>query len=95
MAMNKRSRKKEADLNRLAKSIVDQAVTDEQVQQKAIAEGKNPAAVILGRLGGLKGGKARAMKLSADERIRIAKKAAQTRWIKYAEQDEKEGSDER
>ena len=70
------------DLNRLAKSIVDQATTDEQLQQKALEEGKNPAAVILGRLGGLKGGKARAVKLSAEERRQIAQKAAQSRWAK-------------
>jgi len=41
---------------------------------------KNPAAVALGRLGGLKGGKARAAKLSAKERKEIARKAAQARW---------------
>ena len=68
------------DLNRLAKSIVDQATTDEQLQEKAIEEGKNPAAVVLGRLGGLKGGKARAQKLSAEQRSEIAKKAAMIRW---------------
>jgi hypothetical protein len=70
------------DLNRLAKSIVDQATTDDQLQKKAIEEGKNPAAVILGRLGGLKGGKARARRLSAEQRSQIAKKAAQVRWQK-------------
>lgn len=68
------------DLNRLAKSIADQATTDEELQRKAIEEGKNPAAVLLGRLGGLKGGKARAQKLSAEERSEIAKKAAMIRW---------------
>ena len=68
------------DLNRLAKSIVDQVTTDEQLRAKAIEEGKNPAAVLLGRLGGLKGGKARAMKLSAEERKEIARKAAEARW---------------
>ena len=52
----------------------------EELQAKAIAEGKNPAAVMLGRLGGLKGGKARAEKLSAEERRNIAKKAAKVRW---------------
>ena len=41
---------------------------------------KNPAAVALGRLGGLKGGKARAEKLSAKKRTEIAKKAALARW---------------
>jgi len=78
--MHKRSRKKEVKLNRLAKSIVDQATTDEELQQKALEEGKNPAAVLLGRLGGLKGGKARASKLSAEQRAEIAKKAAEARW---------------
>ena len=43
---------------------------------------KNPAAVALGRLGGLKGGKARASKLSSKKRIAIAKKAALARWKK-------------
>jgi hypothetical protein len=41
---------------------------------------KNPAAVALGRLGGLKGGKARAAKLSPKQRSQIAKKAAAVRW---------------
>jgi len=68
------------DLNRLAKSIVDQATTDEGLLAKALEEGKNPAAVSLGRLGGLKGGKARAQKLSAEQRSEIAKKAAMIRW---------------
>lgn len=43
-------------------------------------DGKDPAAVALGRKGGLKGGKARAKKLSAKERSEIAKKAASARW---------------
>ena len=43
-------------------------------------DGKNPAAVALGRLGGLKGGKARAAKLSAEDRSEIARKAAIARW---------------
>ena len=77
--MPERSSKKPVDLNQLAKSIVDEATTEE-LQAKAIAEGKNPAAVALGRLGGLKGGKAREIKLSAKQRSEIAKKAANTRW---------------
>jgi hypothetical protein len=44
--------------------------------------GKNPAAVALGRLGGLKGGKARASMLSAEQRSEIAKNAAAARWHK-------------
>lgn len=43
-------------------------------------QAKNPAAVALGRLGGLKGGKARAAKLGAEERSRIAREAALRRW---------------
>jgi hypothetical protein len=46
---------------------------------------KNPHAVALGRMGGLKGGKARAEKLSPRKRKQIAKKAAQARWAKKAE----------
>jgi hypothetical protein len=45
-----------------------------------VAAGKDPAAVALGRKGGLKGGKARAEKLTPEQRSRIAKKAADTRW---------------
>ncbi len=48
--------------------------------RKATAGGKNPAAVALGRLGGLKGGKARAASLSPSARQAIAKKAAKARW---------------
>ena len=69
------------DTNHLAKSIVDE-VTTEELLQKAVEDGKNPAAVMLGRLGGLKGGKARAAKLSAKKRSEIAKKAANIRWQK-------------
>ncbi len=81
--MPKRSRK--ADINPLAKSIVDQGTGEQQAEDflaKAEAEGKNVAAVALGRLGGLKGGKARAKKLSAERRSEIAKKAAEARWQK-------------
>ena len=53
-----------------------------ELLQQAAEDGKNPAAVMLGRLGGLKGGKARARKLSAEKRSEIAKKAAQVRWSK-------------
>ena len=66
-------------MNLLAKSIVDDS-TSEKLLDKAVKDGKNPAAVYLGRLGGLKGGKARAIKLSAEQRSKIAKKAAKERW---------------
>jgi hypothetical protein len=81
MVMQKRPRKK-VDLNRLAKSIVNQTAADEELLVRALEEGKNLAAVSLGRLGGLKGGKARAEKLSPRERSEIAHKAATIRWAK-------------
>ncbi|TMH18409.1 MAG: hypothetical protein E6H59_01750 [Betaproteobacteria bacterium] len=76
--MPKRSRKAtKDDLNQLAAAIVSQAVGGQPMLK---IEGKNPAAVALGRLGGLKGGKARAESMSAKKRTEIAKKAAKARW---------------
>lgn len=80
-AMPDRSRKRPRDLNALAKSIVDDATSDEP-RPKPEKRVKNPAAVELGRMGGLKGGKARAEKLTAAQRSEIARKAAATRWSK-------------
>ncbi|MDA8395949.1 MAG: hypothetical protein M0T72_12090 [Candidatus Dormibacteraeota bacterium] len=68
--------RKPADLNRMAAAILEEA-TDEA---RDPYEGKNPAAVELGRLGGQKGGKARAAKLTAEQRSEIARKAAAARW---------------
>lgn len=65
----------------MAKLIVDMA-TGEAPPDTVADDGKNPAAVALGRLGGLKGGKARAEKLSKAKRAAIAKKAAAARWKK-------------
>jgi hypothetical protein len=76
--MPDRSRKRPRDLNSLAASIVGDA-TDETPEQ-APDDGKDPAAVALGRRGGLKGGKARAAKLTPEQRSEIAKKAAAARW---------------
>ena len=73
--------KREKDTNKLAKQIVDIA-TGERVEIEYEEQEKNEHAVALGRLGGLKGGKARAKKLSAKKRKEIAKKAANTRWKK-------------
>ncbi len=70
--MAKRQRNTQPDFNALAADIVRQ-VTGGNLS-------KNPAAVALGRLGGLKGGRARAEKLSAERRSEIAQKAAQSRW---------------
>lgn len=49
-------------------------------EPEKVEDTRNPAAVALGRLGGLKGGKARAAKLTAEERSAIAKRAAAARW---------------
>lgn len=75
--MPKRSSIKK-DLNQTAFSVV-QAVTQSVQTSEPI---KNPAAVALGRLGGLKGGKARAAALTASRRVAIAKKGAIARWKK-------------
>lgn len=74
-------KKKSTDINILAASIVQAATKEPESPIKPVIE-KNPAAVALGRLGGLKGGKARAEKLSAKKRKAIAVKAAKTRWGK-------------
>jgi hypothetical protein len=68
------------DLNQTAANIM-RLTTGEAAPEPA----KNPAAVALGRLGGLKGGKARASTLSAKKRSEIAKKAAAARWYKRKE----------
>jgi hypothetical protein len=73
--------KRPTDINQRAKSIVDIA-TGEAEDPILISDGKNPAAVALGRMGGLKGGKARAESLTAKKRSEIAKKAAKARWGK-------------
>ena len=76
--MPERSRKRPRDLNELAKQITDEATGE--VPPADPEPEKNPAAVELGRRGGLKGGKARARKLSKAQRSEIARKAAQARW---------------
>lgn len=65
------------DVNQLAKLILDQVTLEAEAQP-----GKNPAAVALGRMGGLKGGKIRAASLTPAMRKKIAKKAAKARWEK-------------
>ncbi len=55
-----------------------------------MAEEKNPAAVALGKLGASKGGKARAEKLTPEEKKAIARKAAKARWDKYRQEREQE-----
>ncbi len=67
--------KRTPDANIIASAITEQATSEAHIV-------KNPAAVALGRLGGKKGGKARAAKLSPERRREIAKKAAKARWGK-------------
>lgn len=74
--MPKRSR---TDLNTTAFDIVQKATLQEKPKHKSE---KNPAAVALGSLGGKKGGKARAKKLTPEQRQDIARLAAQARWKK-------------
>lgn len=78
--MPKRSSKRPRDANQLAKLIVGIATGEDEEERPEPSEGKNPAAVELGRRGGLKGGKARAKALSAKKRKEIAQKAARKRW---------------
>lgn len=71
--------KRPRDLNQLAKFIVDQS-TGNAPKEETPQPPKNPAAVALGKLGGAKGGPARAAALSPAKRKAIAKKAAASRW---------------
>ena len=78
--MPERSRNRKLDLNTLAKRIVDEATGERKPEST-----KDPLAVELGRRGGLKGGKARADRMTPEQRSAAAKKAAAARWAK--EQD--------
>ncbi len=83
--MRKRSsikRIRSNDENTLAKSVIDEIIELTESEAFQLTPEKNPAAVMLGRLGGLKGGKARAMRLSAEKRSEIARNAAIARWSK-------------
>ena len=85
-----KKKKPESDVNVTAFEIL-QAVTGEPADsshngnkkpaKRKDLPAKNPAAVALGRLGGLKGGKARAKELTKSRRVEIAKKAAKKRWL--------------
>jgi hypothetical protein len=75
--------KRPRDPAQLAKLIVDIATGEVEDREPTPEElGKNPAAVALGRRGGLKGGPATAGRLSAQERSAIARRAAQQRWAR-------------
>jgi len=87
--MHGRSSKRDVAQNALR--VVEQAIgaplslgteTGKTIQFRARPKPKNPAAVALGKLGGQKGGRARAAKLSSAERTAIAQRAAKARWAK-------------
>jgi hypothetical protein len=81
--MPDRSRKRPRDINQLAATVVAIATGQQSDDApKADTREKNPAAVALGRLGGLLGGKARANSLTPSQRSEIARKAAQARYGK-------------
>lgn len=75
--------KRPRDFSQAAKFVVDVATGQREDRAPTPEEqGKNPAAVALGRRGGLKGGNARAAKMTAEQRAEIARKAAKARWEK-------------
>ena len=67
------------DPNQLAKAVVDLATG--QRSPEPVRE-KDPAAIARGRMGGVIGGKARAAKLTAEQRSESARRAAKARWAK-------------
>ena len=78
------SKPKDHDFATNARRVVEQAI-GEKLTGEPLEDpnaGKNPAAVALGRLGGAKGGKARAKKLTPGQRTDIARIAAEARWKK-------------
>jgi hypothetical protein len=76
-----RKSKKREDVNEMAYSIARAMSRESEAEKEAMRE-KNLAAVALGSLGDLKGGKARAQKLSTDERKDISNRAALKRWLR-------------
>lgn len=84
--MPKRPSKLPADPNRRAFAILQEATGEAPPELNKEGKPKNPAAVALGKLGGKKGGKARAAKLTKKQRSEAAKKAARARWAKATEE---------
>jgi hypothetical protein len=78
-----RKKKRDSDFAVTAFRVVQEATKEPELEQPTeTPTSKNPNAVALGRLGGLKGGKARLTKLSPEKRKEIAQKAAKVRWAK-------------
>ena len=78
MPKGPRGERRPADV--IGAAVMVAKIATGEVEESAPDRQKNQAAVALGRLGGKRGGKARATKLSPEKRKEIAKKAAQTRW---------------
>lgn len=78
--MQKRKKMLPRDVNARAHAIGEMATSEAAPEPETADDGKNPAAVALGRLGGLKGGKARAAKMSKKRLSEIGRKAARARW---------------
>jgi hypothetical protein len=83
--MQKRPAKKKLPRDPNARAFAIGELATSEAAPEPEDEGKNPAAVALGRAGGLKGGKARAAKMSKAARSASAKKAARARWSKPAQ----------
>lgn len=72
------------DPNELAFQVFKEAIGEAPPNQPEPEREKNPAAVALGKLGGAKGGKARAAKMTPEERAESARNAAAARWKRTA-----------
>jgi hypothetical protein len=81
--MPDRSRKRPRDPNQLGKLIVD--IATGKIEDNSDDSGKDPAAVALGRKGGLKGGKARAASMTPEQRSESARRAARKRWSRQGD----------
>jgi hypothetical protein len=83
--MKIKSKGEKLDFTATAANVVSQAIGENLFDGSPLPdpnEGKDPKAIARGKLGGLKGGKARAEKLTAKRRKEIASKAAKSRWSK-------------
>jgi hypothetical protein len=78
MPKGPKGQKRPADV--IASAVTVMRIATGDIEERTSGEGKNPAAVELGRKGGLKGGKARAANMTKKERSEAARKAASTRW---------------
>lgn len=84
------SKKRPRDLNSLAHQLTQEATGEAPSIEPQPEREKDPAAVELGRRGGLKGGRARAEKLTAEQRSESARRAATKRW-EYPREDDRTG----